>query len=450
MRLPALVLVASLAAGSLQPAAPRPLGITHVTIIDTDDGSALRDMTVLVRDGRIARVERAAALPRNAQEVDGRGKYLISGLWDMHVHLSWTTASALPVLVANGVTGVRDVGSDLGEIDAWRTKIAAGLLVGPRILRVGPILNGQSFNKYQLVVGNAEQARGIVRALKQVGVDFIKVHRRVPRDAYFAIIDEAKKQTLPVVGHVPMTVKPEEASDAGQLIEHTETLFEGTFSAELPAGQLLDAIRRFRADAADTLFARFARNHTSVTPTLIAWSYQIEHPDASSFLADPRTRYVARSLRESVRRAPPAIPPQELPEFKRTFAEFSAIVGQINRAGVSLLAGTDIAAARIPGFFLHGELAALVDAGLSPLQALRAATVNPAKILKNEDDFGTVRVGKIADLVLLDANPLEDIRNTERIAAVVLGGRLLARRDLDALLKAARKWPRGIDERRPS
>ena len=141
----------------------------------------------------------------------------------MHVHLSWTTASALPLLVANGVTCVRDLGSDLAQIDAWRAEIAAGVRVGPRMVRAGPILNGQSFNRYQLVTGNPDQARGIVRALKQVGVDFIKVHRRVPRDSYFTIVDEARKQGLALVGHIPMTVTPEEASDAGQLIEHTET-----------------------------------------------------------------------------------------------------------------------------------------------------------------------------------------------------------------------------------
>jgi cytosine/adenosine deaminase-related metal-dependent hydrolase len=349
----------------------------------------------------------------------------------MHVHLSWTTASALPLLVANGVTCVRDLGSHLAQIDPWRAEIAAGVRVGPRIVRAGPILNGRSFNEYQLVTGDPEQARGIVRALKQVGVDLVKVHRRVARDSYFAIADEAKKQGLPLVGHIPMTVTPEEASDQGQLIEHTETLFEGTFSAGLKEDELPEAIRRFRSEGAEALFARFVRNHTPVTPTLVPWGHLVTHPDP---LADPRMRYVARSVKEAQKRAPP-MSPEDRALLERSYAEYRAVVAQMNRAGVVLLAGTDIAGARVPGFFLHDELSALVDAGLTPLQALRAATANAAAILHKESELGSVTPGKLADLVLVEGNPLERIENTHRIAAVVLGGKLLRRADLDRLLR---------------
>ena len=318
---------------------------------------------------------------------------------------------------------------DLAGIDAWRAEIAAGVRIGPRIVRAGPILNGRSFNRYQLVTGPPEEARGIVRALKQVGVDLIKVHRRVEREAYFAIADEAKKQGLPLVGHIPMTVTPEEASDQGQLIEHTETLFEGTFSAALEPGALPAAIARFRSEGAAALFARFVRNHTPVTPTLVPWRHLLAHPDP---LSDPRMRYVARSLKEAQKRAPP-MSAEDRAELEQTYAEYRAVVGQMNRAGVVLLAGTDIAAARIPGFFLHDELGALVEAGLSPLQALRAATSNAAAILRK--DIGAVAPGKLADLVLLDGNPLERIENTNRIRAVVVAGKLLRRSDLDRLLR---------------
>ena len=431
------LLLAASAAGPRAPSPP-PLAITHVTIVNPSSGPSRPDMTVRIQDGRIAAVEenREGARVSNVQVVDGRGRFLIPGLWDMHVHLSWTTASALPVLVANGVTGVRDLGSDLVEIEAWRAQIAAGILVGPRIMRAGPILNGKSFNRYQLVTGGPDQARGIVRTLKQVGVDCIKVHRRVPREDYFAIIDEARKQGLVVVGHIPMAVTPEEASDAGQLIEHTETLFEGTFSAGLADGQLPEAIRSFRAEAADALFARFVRNHTPVTPTLIAWRYVVEHPDRS-WESDPRMRYVARSLKEAARGSPPPVSAEDLPLVKRTFAEYREVVRQMHRAGVTLLAGTDIAGIRIPGFTLHEELATLVEAGLTPQQALATATATPAAILNEAGDFGAVEPGRIADLVLLDRDPLADIRNTQRISAVIVGGKLLRRADLDALLRQA-------------
>ncbi len=421
---------------SQQAPAPPPIAITRVTVIDTESGSARPDRTVLVRDGRIVSVEASGSrAPSGATVLDGRGKFLIPGLWDMHVHLSWTTSSALPVLVANGVTGVRDLGSNLTEIDDWRGRIAAGVLVGPRIVRVGPIINGRSFNRFQLVTESPEQARGIVRALKQVGVDAIKVHRRTPRDAWLAITDEAKKQGLRVVGHIPMTVRPEEASDAGQLIEHTETLYEGTFSVDLAEERLADSIRRYRVSgAADSLFARFVRNGTSVTPMLVPWRYLIEHPDTSAF-ADPRMRYVARSFKDAARKGPPPITAAQLPGAKRTYEEFRQTVGQMHRAGVMLLTGSDIAATRIPGFLLQEELVALVDAGLSPIEAIRAATLNPAKAMGKEKDFGSITAGKVADLVLLDANPLDDIRNTQRISAVVLGGKLLRRADLDAQLR---------------
>lgn len=365
-------------------AAAQSLTIVHVTVIDTIGGSALPDHTVTIRDGRITAVEPTTAIPDDA--LDGRGKFLIPGLWDMHVHLSGAKERALPLLVANGVTGVRDLGSRLREIDEWRTRIDAGLLVGPRMFRAGPILNGEAFNRYQLAVGSAEESRGIVRALKQVEVDFIKVHRRTPREAYFAIVDEAKKQGLAVVGHIPMTVTPEEASDAGQAtIEHVVTLFEGTFSANLKQDELLPAIRRFRERDAATLFARFAKNGTVLDPTLVFYK-----------------------------------------SSKQLVPELIALTHLAHEAHVALLAGTDLNEGGEPGASLHEELAFLVDAGLTPLEALQTATVIPARVLQRGRDFGAIRAGAIADLVLLDANPLDDIHNTRRIAKVIVGGKVVA------------------------
>jgi imidazolonepropionase-like amidohydrolase len=407
------------------------IAITHVTVIDTAGGPPRADMTVVVRDGRIATVEQGAAPPKDAKVVDGRGQFLIPGLWDMHVHLSWTTASALPILVANGVTGVRDLGSNLGQLDAWRTKIDAGLLVGPRIVRAGPILNGQKFNQYQLVTGTPEETRGVARALKQVDVDFLKVHRRMQRESYFALIDEAKKLGLTVVGHIPMTVTPEEASDAGQAtIEHVETLFEGTFSAGLKEGEFVDALKRFRATQADALFARFVKNKTVVDPTIVAYSGIID-----MLAGDARMRYVAASQRKDLEKQTQAFTPEAVAELKAKVAEYKLITGQMHRAGIMLLAGSDIAGPRIPGFTLHEELALLVESGLTPLEALQTATLNPAKVLGKTADLGTIEPGKLADLVLLRADPLADIHNTQGIAAVVVNGKLLGRAELDALLR---------------
>lgn len=419
----------------------QPLVFTHVTVIDATGASPMPDMTLVITGDRITSVARGGqvTIPRGARVVNARGKYLIPGLWDMHVHLSWTTSSALPVLVANGVTSVRDLGGRLSELDEWRTKIAAGLLTGPRILRAGPILNGQKFNTYQMVSGNADETRGVVRALKEVGVDFLKTHRRMPRDSYFALIDEAKKQGLTLVGHIPMTVSPEEASDAGQAtLEHTETLFEGTFAAALKGRKLPEAIRQFRTEDAEKLFARFVKNHTVVDPTLIAYRSYVDAVDPSS-PPDPRIRYVALSLKKEWAKLIKPASAEDLAELKATFAELREVVRQMNRSGVTLVAGTDIAGPRVPGFGLHDELVLFVEAGLTPLQALQAATLTPARVLKKDKDLGSIETGKIADLVLLDGNPLDDIRNTQRIRAVIVNGKLLDRAALDRLLVEAER-----------
>jgi imidazolonepropionase-like amidohydrolase len=393
------------------------------------------DMTVVIAVDRIVRIGKSpeVSVPRGAHVINGAGKFLIPGLWDAHVHLSWTTASALPVLIANGVTTVRDMGGRLSELDDWRTKITAGILVGPRIFRAGPILNGQKFNQYQMVPGNPDETRGVIRALKEAGVDFIKVHRRMPRDSYFAAIDEAKKQGLTLVGHIPMTVTPAEASDAGEAtIEHTETLFEGTFTAALNGRSLSEAIRQFRADDADKLFARFVRNHTVADPTLIAYRTSIDFSEPA-LPPNPNLRYVAVSNKKMLEKS--KLPAADLVQWKQTFAELCEVVRQMHTAGVTLIAGTDIAGPRIPGSSLHEELALLVQCGgLTPMQALQAATSTPAGVLNQSKDLGTVEVGKLADMILLDANPLDNIHNTQRIRAVIVDGKLMNRFNLDRLL----------------
>ena len=417
-----------------------PLVITHITIIDTHGGPPQPDMAVIIRGNRIAEVQRANRDDWNGATVlDGRGKFLIPGLWDMEVHLSWTTDSVLPLLIANGVTDVRDMGSNLQELEKWRTQISTGVVVGPYIFRVGPMLNGKSFNQYQMVIGSPEQARGIVRTLKFIGMDALSLERRVPRDSYFALMEEARHEGIPVGGHIPIGVKPEEASDAGQVtIENADTLFEGMVLAGIPEEKISAAIAQFLASGtADALFARFVKNHTAYTPAIsqFEWSLQDADPSAPK---DPRKRYVAKSLRDFFLTQHP-LAPDDLKAMQKMFPELVKVVGRMNRDGVLLLAGTDIAGSRIPGFSLHDELSMLVKAGLNPLQALQTATLNPAIVLNRTQDFGSIEAGKIADLVLLDANPLENIDNTGRISAVVLKGRLLRRSDLDKLLQDAQQ-----------
>ena len=418
-----------------------PLAITHVDVVDVAAGRVLPDMTVVIQDDRIVSVSKAIAakVPTRTRTVDGRRRFLIPGLWDMHVHLSYARASALPTLVANGVTSVRDMGSQLSELDDWRTQIATGRLVGPQIVRAGPMLNGQQFNRYQVAVSSDAEARAAVRTLHNVGVDFVKVHRALSREAYFAVAQETKRLSLPFVGHIPNTVTSAEASDAGQAtVEHTETLFEGTFAATNKGKNLALAIAEWRMTAASDLFARFVMNGTALTPTLIAQRQGLDWLESRTE-NDPRSKYVAASAkRETAQALEPLLPQatQFLVERRPLLSEFRAVVGLAQRSGVLLLAGTDLASSFLyPGFSLHDELAMMVESGLSPGEALRTATFNPARVFPKL--AGAIEVGQRADLVLLDANPLENIRNTQMIRAVVLRGRIFDRKALDEMLVQA-------------
>jgi imidazolonepropionase-like amidohydrolase len=201
---------AHLSAQPTAPAAQEPLALTHVTIIDATGAAPQTGKTVIIVGNRIdAIIEARAPIPKGARVVSAEGTFLIPGLWDMHVHLG---ARDLPLLVANGVTGVRDMGSALADVDAWRAQIAAGTLVGPQIVRVGPILNGKEFGPVHVAIESDAEARAAVRVLNKVGVDAIKLHRALPRAAYFALADEARKVSRPFVGHIPQSVTAFEAS----------------------------------------------------------------------------------------------------------------------------------------------------------------------------------------------------------------------------------------------
>jgi imidazolonepropionase-like amidohydrolase len=399
MRIPRFIAFLICAAfATTRSAAQQSLVIRDATVIDGTGAAPRSNRTVIITGDRIVGIVDASSntIPKEARVVDARGKFLIPGLWDMHVHL---TASVLPAFVAHGVTGVRDMGNILSEVDSWRAQIAGGTRVGPRILRVGPTLNGKAFGPAHVAIASDAEARAAVRILKHVGVDAIKVHRALSRESYFALADEAKKLSIPFVGHIPQAVTAQEASDAGQAsFEHTETLFDG--------GSPL------KREDAPVLFARFVQNRNTFTPTLVNYRGSTEPANI-----DP----------EMLRKHP------DLPAGRKKFFNlFLELVGVMNHTGVTLLAGSDFGSKWIvPGSSLHEELALLVEAGLTPVQALQAATRSPAQFLGV--DAGTVEAGKAADLVLLDANPIDDIRNTRRIHAVILRGKLVDRSELQSL-----------------
>lgn len=378
------------------------LAITHVTVIDCTGAAAQPNSTVVVVEGHISLIgpSDAVKIPSGARVIDAHGKFLIPGLWDMHGHLTDATDEAFPLLIMNGVTGVRDMGGDLAQIDRWRSEIDRGLRVGPHIIRAGPFVDGPKQGvPNRLTVRTPEEARQAVRDLRATGVDFIKVHNALPPEAFFALMDEARKEHIPVAVHLPKGVSSAEASDAGVAsLEHIETINESALWRKGATAKTVEqAVDENLGPAGQELFQRFAKNGTWYVPTLVAYErgFVLWSNDPDSL--KPRMEVQAKQI---------------------------VLVSMMHKAGVQIMAGSDFSDwAIVPGIDLHNELALLVEAGFTPLEALQTATLNPAKFLGKTESYGTIQVGRVADLILLDMNPLEDISHTRKINAVVLGGK---------------------------
>jgi imidazolonepropionase-like amidohydrolase len=423
--------------------------LTHAAVIDVRTGAIATDRTIVVVAGRILAVgaSDSIAAPADIKEIDAGGAYVVPGLWDMHVHLH--DASFLPLLVAEGVTGVREMGDDPAVIGDWRKEIASGDLLGPRIVMAGLILDGPdpTWPAISRPIRTAEEARAAVRDAKRAGWDFIKVYNGLSREAYDAILDEARSAGLAVAGHVPFAVGATAASDAGQRsIEHLTGILEGCTARPRPLPAIADHdwyLAHYDSVLADSLFARFVKNGTWQVPTLVLRRTYAQFQGFAA-MDDPRLAYIPSAIENRWRltlqprsRGPGARDPAR---EERLFHADERIVGAMQGAGVRMLAGTDLGNPFLyPGFSLHDELGLLVESGLTPLEALRAATLGPAEYFGATDSMGTVEPGKVADFVILRANPLEDIANVSGIEAVCVRGRLLGRATLDALLAQVRK-----------
>ena len=464
----ALALLSVAAGGKTEP----PLVITHVTLVDVIQGELKRDRTLVIREGRIEELRRARSresFPKEATVLDATGKYLIPGLWDMHAHLR-DPDREMALLIANGVLGVRDMGAVPERIYAWRAQVAQGERLGPRIIACGPIIDGPepSNPPISVSVSDATSGRAAVRALLLSGSQCVKVHDRVPRDAYLAIAAEADRTGLPLVGHVPLAVTTLEATNAGQRsLEHqvglrgcstaeaevmreeaagstvAEAMRSGDFSLIPEAiarrgNRILEGLDPQRCHA---LYRTFARNGTYLDPTLVTL-YALTFVDDLARREDPRLQYIPESERQYWKPEKGMLTRYRTPAYiayrKREYEATLQHIPMARAAGVSFLAGTDMWLPYVyPGFSTHDELRLFVEAGFTPIEALRTATINPAKFLGLSEQTGSVAERKAADLVLLDADPLQDISHTAAISAVVVGGRLLRRTDLDRLLSGA-------------
>ncbi len=435
-----------------------PLVFLHVTVINPGTSSVEPDRAVTINGSRISAVSDARNFhaPVQARVVDGSGEFLIPGLWDMHVHMAfgdWFPGGRdviLPLYVANGVTGVRDMGGDIPVLFAWRKQIASGELIGPRMVVSGPMLDGylpdgKTFRfPSSIPVTSVEDAVAAVDSLKAQQVDFIKVQSLIPHDAYLAAATEAHKQGLPFVGHVPDAVRIDEAVAVGQKsIEHLmgsaagcSTVEDRAIKGEVDTRLLLDS---FDQQKCDKMMKLLAQRQVWQVPTLV-WERGGTLLDQLDWKHQPLDRYVPAHWRDVTWRRfeeqmTPGLQKDPLALRQRSLAQEIAMAGAMHRAGVPFLAGTDSAPGIyiIPGFSLHDELANFVEAGFTPMEALQTATSNPALFLER-DDIGAVKPGGVADLVLLAANPLDNIQNTKKIHAVVINGRFLDRAALDHML----------------
>ena len=434
--------------------------ITHVTVVDTETGKEIQNRTVVISSGRISEVKASNRVkpPAGMKIVDGNGKYLIPGLWDMHVHSVYAERldTMFPLFVANGVLGIRDMGTPmpLAEIEHLRQQTANGSLLGPRIVAAGPILDGRpkQTRPYFLAITTPEEGREAVRRLKNGGSDFIKVYSNLSRDSFLAIVDEARKQNISFSGHVPFSVSALEASDVGQKsMEHLWGIYLSCSSREeelrsemLKGGVNLSGPERVRLELdeaaasydehkAANVFAHLAKNGTWLVPTFTAVLRDSEIFD-TRVTTDPRLKYIPIAVQKRWGEAAAEGAAIKSKSFDRKVQA----VGAMHRAGVPLLAGTDAGWVQpyvYAGFSLHDELALLVRAGLTPMESLQTATINPARFLGMEKDLGTIENGKIANLVLLDADPLADIHNTTKIFEVFLAGKEFNRAALDEVLK---------------
>src|SRR5215469_8757009 len=451
----------SLVKAQLQ-SASAPIVITHVTIINPGTSSVRANQTVVITDDRITAIsDSETTAPKSARVINGTGQYLIPGFWDMHVHSAfgdWFPGGRdiiLPLFVANGVTGVRDMGGDIPVLLKWRREIARQQVIGPRMIISGPMLdaylpNGKLRFPSSIAVTSPADAIAAVDSLKRQGADFIKVQSVISHDAYLAAAAEAHKQGLPIVGHVPDKVRLSEVVGAGQKsIEHLMGIFEGCSTEEdkfiSGGGNLKLLLATQDQQRCDSLARLLAQNQVWQVPTL-AWQRGGTFLDQRDLKHQPLDKYVPAYWRDVTWRH---FTEEMMPDLLRDplelrqdyFARNLQMVGAMHRAGVPFMAGTDTAPGVyiMPGFSLHDELANFVEAGFTPMESLQTATSNPAKFLGLEDKMGSIEPDKTADLVLLSANPLDDIHNTQKITAVIANGRIFDRAALDQILVKVEK-----------
>ncbi len=442
----------------------RPLVFRNVTLIDMRSEQPKPNMTVVIKGNHISKIGKNVKIPKDAEVVDASGKFLMPGLWDNYTFTLEAVKNDFPffeLLIAHGVTGVRDVGTslDLREAAKLRKEINAGQRLAPRLFYAGRVLIGEmprrKSNRWtgiSTVVKTAEEARKAVETLARARVDFIKAEKRTPPNILKEIIRTAHQFNLRVVA-VPPSFIIDASNDGLDCVEHAAELFRAT-SDKRNEYYALYRDRKVDSMTFDEIYAFFgtmktdapyyeetlktlARNRTFVATNAAQGNtfigdFELIDPLRRRFQTKKQLAKLEAAISERTRQ----IANQDFRMADDTRKRHFRQIFDLHRAGVMLLAGTQLNHGDVgtPGLLLHDELAIFVRAGLSPFEALKTATVNPAKFMRREKDLGTIETGKLADLVLLDANPLVDISNTRKINAVVANGRYLSRGFLDKML----------------
>lgn len=450
------------------------LCIENISTIDPVDGLK-EHQTIIIKEGKIFQISPSddLQLSRKNTIVDGSDKFLMPGLWDAHVHFSYLeelAPSMLDLFLVNGITSVRDTGGEFEFVNKWRKKSLANPTTSPRVMMAGPLLDGNP-NVYdgsdpghpELSVGlnTVEDVIKKVNELDGLGVDFLKAYEMLSPEQFKMITQLAKEKGLKVTGHVPLSMDVISASNAGlnsmehlrnlelscasnadelllqrqQLLIKDKSELGGVLRSKIHQQQRSIAIKNFDSKKADEILAVLAKNETWQIPTLtLSTSFASRHFESPNW--QDGFKYLPTSLEKDWKASIEEIKSTEVSDFDIEYAQWMLdMTRRIHDAGIEIMAGTDCPIFFLtPGQSLHKELERLVSAGLSPIEAIKSATLNPAQYFNLENELGMIQTNYWADLVILDANPLEDITNTTKINAVIKEGNLISRDELDQIL----------------
>ena len=430
---------------SFHPVSKHDIVITNVNIVDVKTGTILKNKTVAIDNNRITAIyDNEISGSDSTIVIDGKGKYLIPGLWDMHAHYKWSHVDLDPLLIANGVTGVREMWGDMPAFVDIPKRTQQKDLLSPDVYLSGDLLDGNPpcFPAGCLVITTPNEAIDAVKKQIDQHVDFIKVYSMLSEECFLAIAKEAKKMNIPFAGHIPNRVSIYTAIEAGMASsEHLYGFLNACSSVDTSNEALISTFSKKRFDS---LCSVLAKSSMWLCPTFTV-NRTMGYLNDSIFTNDNRMAYLPGYVLEIWNQKMNPYTKTEIDNFAKSIRarylfELS-LIGKMNEKGVKLLAGTDFPNPYVfPGFSLHDELSLMVKGGMPTIDALRTATINPAIFMNKEVDFGSVEVGKIASLILLNKNPLENIENTKTIETVIIRGIVYNRKVLDLMLAQAKSY----------